>query len=137
MKFAITYVKIRQNKNTTTGNVVIALLKFCWNTQNSKWKWKSSKFFCFIHQKFGKRNTKKNKNNETIWKHMNTKFDWMSSALAAQMYAAQLSSQQQQNMYVIIIKFKKKEKKNKQNQVTNIWNFIRKKMVHFLLQQQS
>lgn len=38
--------------------------------------------------------------NQTI-KNEQTKLNyWMSSALAAQMYAAQLSSQQQQNMYV-------------------------------------
>lgn len=40
---------------------------------------------------------------------------WMSSALAAQMYAAQLSSQQQQNMYVKSSSCSKTNSKNKPN----------------------
>lgn len=47
--------------------------------------------------------TIQNCNSDQKWKQ-NIFFDWMSSALAAaQMYAAQLSSQQQPNMYVIEI----------------------------------
>lgn len=80
------------HKNKTKNKMEMKILKIMFD---------STKIWC-----------KKRKQNHE--KHMNTKFDWMSSALAAQMYAAQLSSQQQQNMYVIIIKFKQtiKQKTN-------------------------
>lgn len=57
--------------------------------------------------------TTKQKKNLLIRKHKLNY--WMSSALAAQMYAAQLSSQQQQNMYVKSSSCSKTNSKNKPN----------------------